>query len=97
MNGSDMTSPEMSLVLEKAIVLLNGNEFSVLRRILADYEATKINVDTFADSLFHLIRDQEKVVRTHSFSKLGKLIKSFLGLLFHGNPRSGSPGRSDPL
>ena len=62
MNGSDMTSPEMSLVLEKAIVLLNGNEFSVLRRILADYEATKINVDTFADSLLHLIRDQEKVL-----------------------------------
>ena len=63
-NGGDMTSPELSMVLEKAIVLLNGNEFSVLRRILADYEATEINVDTFADSLLHLIRDQEKVMST---------------------------------
>ena len=61
-NGSDMTSPELSLVLEKATVLLNGNEFSILRRILADYEAAEINVDTFADSLLHLIRDQEKVL-----------------------------------
>ena len=57
-----MTSPELSLVLEKATVLLNGNEFSILRRILADYEAAEINVDTFADSLLHLIRDQEKVL-----------------------------------
>ena len=56
-----MTSPELSLVLEKAMVLLNGDEFSVLRRILADYEATEINVDTFADSLLRLIRDHEKV------------------------------------
>ena len=76
-NGSDMPSPELSLVLEKAIVLLNGNEFSVLRRILADYEATEINVDTFADSLLHLIRDQEKVVRGHSFSKWLNLSSPF--------------------
>jgi hypothetical protein len=59
-NG-DMTSPELSMVLEKAIVLLNGNEFSALRRILAEYEATEINVDTFAESLLQLITDQEKV------------------------------------
>ena len=54
-------SPELSMVLEKAIVLLNGNEFSALRRILAEYEATEINIDTFADSLLQLIKDQEKV------------------------------------
>ena len=49
------------MVLEKAIVLLNGKEFSALRRILAEYEATEINIDTFADSLLQLIKDQEKV------------------------------------
>ena len=54
-------SPELSMVLEKAIVLLNGKEFSALRRILAEYEATEINIDTFADSLLQLIKDQEKV------------------------------------
>ena len=60
--NSEMTgSPELSMVLEKAIVLLNGNEFSALRRILAEYEATEINIDTFADSLLQLIKDQEKV------------------------------------
>ena len=53
-------SPELSMVLEKAIVLLNGKEFSALRRILAEYEATEINIDTFADSLLQLIKDQEK-------------------------------------
>ena len=59
-NG-DMTSPELSMVLEKAIVLLNGKEFSALRRILAEYDATEINVDTFAENLLQLITDQEKV------------------------------------
>ena len=54
-------SLELSMVLEKAIVLLNGKEFSALRRILAEYEATEINIDTFADSLLQLIKDQEKV------------------------------------
>ena len=54
-------SPELSMVLEKAIVLLNGKEFSALRRILAEYEATEINIDTFADSLLQLIKGQEKV------------------------------------
>ena len=56
-----MTSPELSMVLEKAIVLLNGKEFSALRRILAEYDATEINVDTFAENLLQLITDQEKV------------------------------------
>ena len=60
-NG-DMTSPELSMVLEKAIVLLNGKEFSALRRILADYQTTEINIDTFAENLLHLITDQEKVL-----------------------------------
>ena len=60
-NG-DMTSPELSMVLEKAIVLLNGKEFSALRRILADYQATEINIDTFAENLLQLITDQEKVL-----------------------------------
>ena len=55
------------MVLEKAIVLLNGKEFSALRRILAEYEATEINIDTFADSLLQLIKDQEKV--KHRLSK----------------------------
>ena len=54
-------SLELSMVLEKAIVLLNGKEFSALRRILAEYEATEINIDRFADSLLQLIKDQEKV------------------------------------
>ena len=58
------------MVLEKAMVLLNGSEFSVLRRILADYEATEINVDTFADSLLHLIRDHEKVTSTYALESL---------------------------
>ena len=49
------------MVLEKAVVLLNGGEFSVLRRILAEYEASEINIDTFAESLLQLIKDQEKV------------------------------------
>ena len=62
-NG-DMTSPELSMVLEKAIVLLNGKEFSALRRILADYQTTEINIDTFAENLLQLITDQEKVVPT---------------------------------
>ena len=57
------------MVLEKAIVLLNGKEFSALRRILAEYEATEINIDTFADSLLQLIKDQEKV--KHRLSKGG--------------------------
>ena len=57
MNGS----PELSMVLEKAIVLLNGKEFSALRRILAEYEATEIDIDTFAESLLQLINDEEKV------------------------------------
>ena len=56
-----MTSPELSMVLEKAIVLLNGKEFSALRRILAEYEATEIDIDTFAESLLQLINDEEKV------------------------------------
>ena len=60
-NG-DMTSPELSMVLEKAIVLLNGKEFSALRRILADYQTTEINIDTFAENLLQLITDQEKVL-----------------------------------
>ena len=60
-DASDMTSPELSMVLEKAVVLLNGGEFSVLRRILAEYEASEINIDTFAESLLQLIKDQEKV------------------------------------
>ena len=64
-NG-DMTSPELSMVLEKAIVLLNGKEFSALRRILADYQATEINIDTFAENLLQLITDQEKVVPTNT-------------------------------
>ena len=55
-------SPELSMVLEKAIVLLNGKEFSALRRILAEYEATEITVDTFAENLLQLITDQEKVI-----------------------------------
>ena len=55
-------SPELSMVLEKAIVLLNGKEFSALRRILAEYEATEINIDMFADSLLQLIKDQERVI-----------------------------------
>ena len=71
MNGS----PELSMVLEKAIVLLNGKEFSALRRILAEYEATEINIDTFADSLLQLIKDQEKV--KHRLSK-GQLISKCL-------------------
>ena len=54
-------SPELSMVLEKAIVLLNGKEFSALRRILAEYEATEIDIDTFAESLLQLINDEEKV------------------------------------
>ena len=59
---NEMTgSPELSMVLEKAIVLLNGKEFSALRRILAEYEATEIDIDTFAESLLQLINDQEKV------------------------------------
>ena len=64
-NG-DMTSPELSMVLEKAIVLLNGKEFSALRRILADYQTTEINIDTFAENLLQLITDQEKVVPTNT-------------------------------
>lgn len=59
--GGEMTSPEMSMVLEKAMVLLNSKEFSILRRLLAEYEASEISVDTFAESLLQLIRDQEKV------------------------------------
>ncbi len=50
-------SPELSMVLEKAIILLNGKEFSALRRILAEYEATEIDIDTFADCLLQLIKD----------------------------------------
>lgn len=64
--GYDETSnsPELSMVLEKAMVLLNSKEFSALRRILAEYEASEINIDTFAESLLQLIRDQEKVIFT---------------------------------
>ena len=69
-------SPELSMVLEKAIVLLNGKEFSALRRILAEYEATEINIDTFADSLLQLIKDQEKV--KHRLSSQWCLLEGLL-------------------
>ena len=71
-NG-DMTSPELSLVLEKAVVLLNGNEFSALRRILAEYEAAEINVDTFAENLLRLITDKEKVIIVRRSSRSSSL------------------------
>ena len=69
-----MTSPELSMVLEKAMVLLNSNEFSALRRILAEYEASEINVDTFAESLLRLITDQEKVIRPQEVNFLAILM-----------------------
>ena len=71
-----MTSPELSMVLEKAIVLLNGKEFSALRRILAEYEATEITVDTFAENLLQLITDQEKVTAYLDCVKITKSLKS---------------------
>ena len=76
-------SPELSMVLEKAIVLLNGKEFSALRRILAEYEATEINIDTFADSLLQLIKDQEKVkhrLSSHTLPRNELLCQLFGGL-----------------
>ncbi len=62
------------MVLEKAMVLLNSNEFSALRRILAEYEASEINVDTFAESLLRLITDQEKVIRPQEVNFLAILM-----------------------
>ncbi len=69
----EAVSPELSMVLEKAVVLLNNTEFSALRRILAEYESGELNIDAFAENLIHLISDQEKVkTKVHSMSAINQ-------------------------
>ena len=42
-------------------VLLTSNEFSLLGRLLTDYESREIPVEVFARELLKLISDEEKV------------------------------------
>ena len=43
-------------------VLLTSNEFSLLGRLLTDYESREIPVEVFARELLKLISDEEKVI-----------------------------------
>ena len=49
--------------LNSFIVLLTTNEFSLLGRLLADYESREISVELFANELLKLISDEEKVIQ----------------------------------
>ena len=44
------------------LVLLTSNEFSLLGRLLTDYESREIPVEVFARELLKLISDEEKVI-----------------------------------
>ena len=54
-------TPELSMVLEKAQVLLNRNEFAAMSLLLSEYDAREISVDVFVKDLLSLISDKEKV------------------------------------
>ena len=41
--------------------MLTSNEFSLLGRLLTDYESREISVEVFARELLKLISDEEKV------------------------------------
>ena len=43
-------------------MLLTSNEFSLLGRLLTDYESREIPVEVFARELLKLISDEEKVI-----------------------------------
>lgn len=54
-------SPELAMVLEKAQVLLNRNEFSALSLLLDEYRTGGIGIEEFASGLSQIIADGEKV------------------------------------
>lgn len=60
------------MVLEKASVLLNGDDNAALSRYLEDYESGDISVDAFAESLLLLISDQEK---TSFFTEIREVVR----------------------
>ncbi|TRY63993.1 hypothetical protein TCAL_02079 [Tigriopus californicus] len=53
-------SPELAMVLEKAQVLLNRNEFSALSLLLDEYRTCGIGIEEFASGLSQIIADGEK-------------------------------------
>ena len=61
------------------LVLLTSNEFSLLGRLLTDYESREIPVEVFARELLKLISDEEKVI----ISQIK--YRSILALQYHDN------------
>lgn len=54
-------TPELSMVMEKAQVLLTSGEFSALNLLLDDYISGAIRVEEFSDELLHMFAGGEKV------------------------------------
>ncbi|CAB4055663.1 WHRN [Lepeophtheirus salmonis] len=65
-------SPEWSMVLEKARVLLTPGEFASLRLSISEYEDRTISVETFAQDLLQLLGDEEK---SSFFAELRELVR----------------------
>ena len=70
---SNEQSPELSMVLEKAQVLLSKADYAALSVLLSEYDAREITIDIFVNDLLSLISDQEKVPNS---IKLHILLKS---------------------
>ena len=49
------SSPELSMVLEKAMVMLDSEEFANLSLLLDEYDARAISVEQFSAELAHLL------------------------------------------
>lgn len=61
--GAGTTTPELSMVMEKAQVLLTSGEFSALNLLLDDYISETIGVEEFSDELLQMFAGGEKVRR----------------------------------